>query len=92
MAVQRITTARWSRGIIPVLEGFVSFLPFALLGLIVMVVVGKSHVYPWWKQLPSLQHEKQVYIGHQFFAIRTLGAFALITLLQLLVCVDVGAA
>jgi hypothetical protein len=83
VAVQRITTARWSRGIIRFSEGFVSFLPFALLGLIVLVVIGKSHVYPWWKQLPSLQHEKQVYLAHPFFAIRTLGVFAIITLLQL---------
>jgi hypothetical protein len=82
VAVQRITTARWSRGIIRFSEGFVAFMPFALLGLILMVVVGKSHVYPWWKELPALPHEKQVYLGHQFFAIRTLGVFTLITVLQ----------
>jgi hypothetical protein len=82
VAVQRITTARWSRGIIRLSEGFAAFLPFALIDLIVMVFFGKGHVYPWWKQLPSLQHEKQVYLNHQFFAIRTIGVFALLTVLQ----------
>lgn len=82
VAVQRITTARWSRGIIRFSEGFVAFLPLALLGLIVMIVFGKSHVYPWWKELPSLQHEKQVYLAHRFFAIRSVGVFTLLALVQ----------
>ena len=92
VAVQRITTARWSRGIIRFSEGFVAFLPLALLGLIVMVVFGKSHVYPWWTQLPSLQHEKQVYLAHSVLrAARRSACSALITALAALVCLDVGA-
>ena len=82
VAVQRITTARWSRGIIRFSEGFVAFLPLALIGLIVMIVFGKSHVYPWWTQLPSLQHEKQVYLAHKFFAIRSIGVFTALVALQ----------
>lgn len=46
VAVQRITTARWSRGVIRFLEGFAAFLPFAWLGLVLMILVGKGHVYP----------------------------------------------
>ena len=83
VAVQRITTARWSRGIIRFSEGFVAFLPLALVGLIVMIVFGKSHVYPWWTQLPSLQHEKQVYLAHRFFALRSILIFAALVALQL---------
>ena len=82
VAVQRITTARWSRGVIRLSEGFAAFLPLLLVGLILMVFVGKSNVYPWWKELPSLPHEKQVYLGHQFFAIRTIGIFGLLVVLQ----------
>ena len=82
VAVQRITTARWSRGIIRFLEGYAAFLPLALLGLIVMVVFGQSHVYPWWNNLASLRHEKQVYLGHAFFTARSLLVFAAIVVLQ----------
>ncbi len=81
-AVQRITTARWSRGIIRFSEGFVAFLPLALIGLVVMVLFGRSHVYPWWNHLAELPHEKQVYLGHRFFAIRTLLVFTLLATLQ----------
>jgi hypothetical protein len=48
-----------------------------------MLFVGKSHVYPWWTALPSLPHEKQVYLGHRFFAARSLGIFTLLVVLQL---------
>jgi hypothetical protein len=83
VAAQRITTARWSRGIARFMEGMVAFLPFALLGLLVMVFFGKSHLYPWWNTLAELAPEKQVYLGHKFWALRTVGAFTAITLLQL---------
>lgn len=83
VAVQRITTARWSRGIIRFLEGYAAFLPFAWIGLVLMVVVGKGHVYPWWGILGTLPHEKQVYLGHRFFALRSIGVFTLLTVLQL---------
>jgi hypothetical protein len=82
-AVQRITTARWSRGVIRFLEGYAAFLPFAWIGLIVMVLFGKGHVYPWWGSLAELGHEKQVYLGHQFFALRSIGTFTVLVALQL---------
>ena len=83
VAVQRITTARWSRGIIRFSEGFVAFLPLALVGLVVMIVFGKSHVYPWWNSLATLQHEKQVYLDHTFFSLRSLLVFTVLVSLQL---------
>ena len=83
VAVQRITTARWSRGIIRFMEGYVAFLPVALLGLIAMVLFGPSHVYPWWNTVGTLRPEKQVYLGHAFFTTRTLLVFAAIVVLQL---------
>ena len=83
VAVQRITTARWSRGVIRFLEGYVAFLPFAWLGLVLMVFVGKAHVYPWWNVLADLAPEKQVYLGHRFFALRTVAVFSALCALQL---------
>jgi hypothetical protein len=83
VAAQRITTARWSRGVIRFMEGYVAFLPFAWLGLLILVLAGRGHVYPWWDSLASLPHEKQVYLGHTFFTLRTLIAFTLIAGLQL---------
>ena len=47
-AVQRIVTARWSRGVIRFMEGWVAFLPIAAIGLLLVIVFGKGHIYPWW--------------------------------------------
>lgn len=83
VAVQRIVTARWSRGIIRFLEGYVAFLPFAWIGLVLMVFVGKGHVYPWWDTLSELNAEKQIWLGHTFFSLRTVGVFTLLAALQI---------
>ena len=45
VAVQRITTARWSRPIVRLLEGYVAFLPVAFLMLVVILIGGK-HIFP----------------------------------------------
>src|SRR3954465_15319825 len=47
VAVQRITTARWSRPIIRFLEGYVAFLPVAFVLLLVILLFGRHHVL-WW--------------------------------------------
>lgn len=83
VAVQRITTARWSRGIIRLMEGFGAFLPVAFVGLLVLVLFGRSHAYPWWNELGALKHEKQLYLGHKFFALRSAGTFFVLMALQL---------
>jgi hypothetical protein len=84
VAVQRIVTARWSRGIIRFLEGFVAFLPFAAIGLLIIVFGGKSHLYPWWDLVGTgeLIPEKELYFGRTFFYARSLIAFGLLLLLQ----------
>ncbi len=46
VAVQRITTARWSRSIVRILEGFVAFLPVAFV-LLLLIFVGTGHIFPW---------------------------------------------
>lgn len=84
VAVQRITTARWSRSIIRIMEGFVAFLPFAFVCLLLMVFVGNKYVYTWWN-LPGtgeLAHEKNLYFGHAFFWGRSIGVMGLLVFLQ----------
>jgi hypothetical protein len=45
-AVQRITTARWSRAVMRISEAQVAFLPVAFVMLIV-TIVGKAHTFHW---------------------------------------------
>ena len=44
VAVQRITTARWSRSVIRFLEGYVAFLPVAFI-LLILIFLGKNHIF-----------------------------------------------
>ncbi len=82
VAVQRITTARWSREVVRFLEGYVAFLPVALLFLLVSVLAGKGHIFPWTHETPPVP-EKVIYFSPTFFTIRVLGTFAIITALSL---------
>jgi len=43
VAVQRLTTARWSRPIIRFFEGYAAFLPVAWVFLLLSLTVGASH-------------------------------------------------
>jgi uncharacterized membrane protein YiaA len=81
VAVQRITTARWSREIIRLMEGYVAFLPVAL-GFLLSVLLGKNHIFPWTHEAYPVP-EKATYFNPAFFSIRVLGVFALIVALQL---------
>jgi hypothetical protein len=82
VAVQRITTARWSREIIRFLEGYVAFLPVALVFLLLIVFAGKNHIFPWTHEAYPVP-EKAVYFNPTFFTIRVLLTFLVITLLSL---------
>ena len=85
VAVQRITTARWSRSVIRILEGFAAFLPFAFVALLLTVFVGNEYVYPWW-DLPGtgeLIPEKDLYLSHGFFWARSVGVMGVLVVLQL---------
>ncbi len=83
-AVQRIVTARWSRGVIRFMEGFVGFLPFAAIGLLLIIFFGKGHIYPWWEKVGTnyLIAEKELYFNHSFFYLRSILAFGAILALQ----------
>ena len=47
VAVQRITTARWSRGVIRFMEAYVAFLPVALVFLVLTLTAGRKYIFPW---------------------------------------------
>ncbi|HEY3287156.1 MAG TPA: hypothetical protein VGJ96_08550 [Gemmatimonadaceae bacterium] len=84
VAVQRITTARWSRSVIRFLEGFVAFLPFAFVALMLTIFFGGRAVYPWW-DMPGtgeLIPEKNLYLNHTFFWARSIGVFGALVALQ----------
>ncbi|MEK7401626.1 MAG: hypothetical protein AABZ80_04600 [Gemmatimonadota bacterium] len=82
VAVQRITTARWSREVVRFLEGYVAFLPIALVFLLLSVLVGKGHIFPWTHEAYPVP-EKAVYFNPTFFTIRVLGTFVAITAISL---------
>jgi hypothetical protein len=93
VAVQRITTARWSRPVIRLLEGYVAFLPasFFLMGLIFL---GRAHIFPW-AQSEVHVAEKAFWLQPAFIMTRDLVLQAIIVALSaryiwLSVRLDVG--
>ena len=81
VAVQRITTARWSRPIIRFLEGYVAFLPVAFVILLLLISVGKGHIFPWTHHMPDIG-EKQQYLQPVFFTARVIGVYLVIAALS----------
>src|SRR5258706_9988622 len=77
VAVQRITTARWSRPIVRFLEGYVAFLPIAFVLLLLIVLVGRHHVFWWSDHVPEI-HEKRVWLNPPFFLTRVILTFLII--------------
>ena len=80
VAVQRITTARWSRSIIRFLEGYVAFLPAAFL-LLILIFIGKNNIFPWTHEELHV-HEKEIYLNPWFLIPRSLIAFGIIMALS----------
>jgi hypothetical protein len=81
-ASQRITTARWSRPTLRILEGFVAWLPVAFVLLLLTVFVGKRSIFPWVTTPPTI-HEKAVWLNPTFFTLRAILIFALLTALSI---------
>src|SRR6478609_3029352 len=64
VAVQRITTARWSRPVTRFLEGYVAFLPVAFI-LLLLIFLGSSQIFPWAHAAPEIP-EKRIYLNPAF--------------------------
>ena len=82
VAVQRITTARWSRGIIRLMEGYVAFLPVAFILLLVILFAGKGHIF-WWTHEAAPVHEKATYFSAPFLISRDILIFGLLCALAI---------
>jgi hypothetical protein len=82
VAVQRITTARWSRPIVRFLEGYVAFLPVAFVLLLLIILLGRHHIFWWSNHVPEI-HEKRVYLNPPFFITRVILTFLTILGLSL---------
>jgi hypothetical protein len=82
VAVQRITTARWSREVIRFAEGYVAFLPVAFVFLVLIMTAGRSHIFPWAHVVPP-GPEKRLYLAPGFLIPRDLIMFAILTCLAL---------
>ncbi|MDQ6828404.1 MAG: hypothetical protein M3081_06005 [Gemmatimonadota bacterium] len=80
VAVQRITTARWSRPVIRLLEGYVAFLPVAFL-LLILIVVGRHHIFPWSNEHIAVA-EKRLWLSAGFFSAREIVLFAVMLCLS----------
>jgi hypothetical protein len=80
VAVQRITTARWSRPIIRFLEGYVAFLPVAFV-LLLILLVGRHHIFWWSNHVPDIP-EKRIWLNPPFFFTRVIVVYLIITLLS----------
>jgi hypothetical protein len=83
VAVQRLVTARWSRGIIRLHEGHVAVIPFYFLILLVILFVGKPHIFTWAGREAITVAEKAAYLDPTFFALRGVVLFGAITVFAL---------
>jgi hypothetical protein len=81
-AVQRLTTARWSRPVIRFIEGYVAFLPVAFLILLVILFFGDHHIFSWARETVSVP-EKALYLDPLFFRLRGILIYGAITLVSL---------
>jgi hypothetical protein len=82
VAVQRITTARWSRAVIRFVEGYVAFLPIAFLFLLLTLTLGRGYVFPWTHEAYPVP-EKALYYNGTFLTIRDIVIFGLMVTLGL---------
>ncbi|HVZ78875.1 MAG TPA: hypothetical protein VG818_12910 [Gemmatimonadaceae bacterium] len=82
VAVQRITTARWSRPVVRFMEGYVAFLPVAFVFLLLILFAGRNHIFPWTHEAYP-NPEKATYYNPTFLSARDILSFALLTILPI---------
>lgn len=81
-AVQRLTTARWSRTIVRFAEGFVAWLPVAFVLLLLELFFGAPHIFTWAREAVHV-HNKAIYLDPTFFRLRGILLFGAITVFSL---------
>ncbi|HTR79356.1 MAG TPA: hypothetical protein VMH39_14660 [Gemmatimonadaceae bacterium] len=80
VAVQRITTARWSRAVIRFMEGYVAFLPVSFVLLLVSFTAGRGSIF-WWSHGSYPNVQKATYFSPAFLISRDLALLGAITIL-----------
>ncbi|HZS58531.1 MAG TPA: hypothetical protein VFA43_04630 [Gemmatimonadaceae bacterium] len=93
-AVQRITTARWSRPVVRFMEGYVAFLPIGFLFLLLILFVGGRHIFTW-LVTPPWNPERRLYLSPTFWYLRDIITYLVISglsisLVYLSLRLDVG--
>lgn len=81
-AVQRLVTARWSRPVVRIAEGFVAFLPVAFVLLLVMLFFSGDNLYQWTRETIHTA-QKATYLDPTFFRLRGILIFGAITAVSL---------
>lgn len=80
LALQYLTSARWSVNIRRVFEALSVFLPLGLVMTLVLIFFGADHLYSWLDPETvagdALLQHKEPYLNKTFFIIRTLIVFA----------------
>lgn len=84
-AIQSVTKAGWSASVRRIAEAMTSFIPFIIVGGIVLVF-GLKYLYPWADSermaTDHLLQAKKGYLNYPFFLIRVLGFGALMWLFR----------
>jgi hypothetical protein len=85
VAIFRIVTARWSRSIARLMEGYVAFLPVSWLFLVLSLTIGGKHIFPWIADPNALPNSERIFwLGnHTFFALREIGVLTVLYALQI---------
>lgn len=78
-AVQRLTTARWSRPVIRFIEGYVAWLPVAFVLLLVILFFSGDHIFTWAGREAIHTPQKAIYLDPTFFKLRGVVLFGLMT-------------
>lgn len=78
LALQYLTSARWSVNVRRIFEAFISFLPYAAV-LMIGLFIGAKHLYKWLDPAvvaaDSLLQHKQAYLNQSFFIGRIVFCF-----------------
>jgi hypothetical protein len=77
-AVQRLTTARWSRPVVRFIEGYVAWLPVAFVILLVLLFFSGDNLWQWTREELHTP-QKSTYLNPTFFKLRGVVLFGLMT-------------
>ena len=78
-AVQRLTTARWSRPVVRFIEGYVAWMPVAFVLLLLILFFSGDHIFTWAGRETIHTPQKAIYLNPTFFRIRGVVLFGLMT-------------